>query len=73
MEIPASSDILSCSCNSVTLTFRSSLFSRYLSISLPVSSKATRRLHEWNVPGKYGPHGELFFFVITKELDTAGR
>ena len=19
---------------------------------------------EWNVPGKYGPHGELFFFLI---------
>ena len=22
---------------------------------------------EWNVPGKYGPHGELFFFQIEKE------
>ena len=22
---------------------------------------------EWNVPGKYGPHGELFFFVMQKE------
>ena len=22
---------------------------------------------EWNVPGKYGPHGELFFFQIQKE------
>ena len=22
---------------------------------------------EWNVPGKYGPHGELFFFLIQKE------
>ena len=22
---------------------------------------------EWNVPGKYGPHGEPFFFVIQKE------
>ena len=22
---------------------------------------------EWNVPGKYGPHGELFFFLIKKE------
>ena len=21
----------------------------------------------WNVPGKYGPHGELFFFLIKKE------
>ncbi len=21
----------------------------------------------WNVPGKYGPHGELFFFLLTKE------
>ena len=25
---------------------------------------------EWNVPGKYGPHGELFFFFIQKELAT---
>ena len=24
----------------------------------------------WNVPGKYGPHGELFFFLIQKELAT---
>ena len=22
---------------------------------------------EWNVPGKYGPHGELFFFLSQKE------
>ena len=22
---------------------------------------------EWNVPRKYGPHGELFFFLIEKE------
>ena len=22
---------------------------------------------EWNVPVKYGPHGELFFFLIQKE------
>ena len=22
---------------------------------------------EWNVSGKYGPHGELFFFLIQKE------
>ena len=22
---------------------------------------------EWNVPGKFGPHGELFFFQIQKE------
>ena len=21
----------------------------------------------WNVPGEYGPHGELFFFLIQKE------
>ena len=21
----------------------------------------------WNVPGKYGPHDELFFFLLTKE------
>ena len=25
---------------------------------------------EWNVPGKYGPHGELFFFLIQKEPAT---
>ena len=25
---------------------------------------------EWNVPGKYGPHGELFFFLIKKEPAT---
>ena len=22
---------------------------------------------KWNAPGKYGPHGELFFFLIQKE------
>ena len=26
-----------------------------------------RRLLIWNVPGKHGPHGELFFFLIRKE------
>ena len=25
---------------------------------------------ERNVPGKYGPHGELFFFLIQKERGT---
>ena len=25
---------------------------------------------EWNVPEKYGPHGELFFFLIQKEPAT---
>ena len=25
---------------------------------------------EWNVPGKCGPHGELFFFLIQKEPAT---
>ena len=25
---------------------------------------------EWNVPGKCEPHGELFFFLIQKELAT---
>ena len=25
---------------------------------------------EWNVPGKYGPHGELFFFLIQEEPAT---
>ena len=24
----------------------------------------------WNVPKKYGPHGELFFFLIQKEMAT---
>ena len=24
----------------------------------------------WNVLGKYGPHGELFFFLVQKELAT---
>ena len=24
----------------------------------------------WNVPGKYGPHGELFFFLIRMEPAT---
>ena len=28
----------------------------------------------WSVPGKYGPHGELFFFLIQKEAsDGAGQ
>ena len=25
---------------------------------------------EWNVPGKYGPHGELFLFLVKKEPAT---
>ena len=25
---------------------------------------------DWNVPGKYGPHGELFFFLTQKEPAT---
>ena len=25
---------------------------------------------EWNVPGKYGPQGELFYFLIQKEPAT---
>ena len=25
---------------------------------------------KWNVPAKYGPHGELFFFLIQRELAT---
>ena len=25
---------------------------------------------EWNVPGKYGPRGELFFFLMQKEPAT---
>ena len=25
---------------------------------------------EWNVPGMYGPHGELFFFLIQEESAT---
>ena len=27
----------------------------------------------WNVPEKYGPHGELFFFFIKKELVVASK
>ena len=26
---------------------------------------------EWNVSGKYGPHGELFFFLIQKDFCSA--
>ena len=26
---------------------------------------------EWNVTGKYGPHGELFFFLVQEELAIA--
>ena len=44
MEIPAPSVIPSCACNSVTLTFRSSLSSRFLCVLTAVSSKARRRL-----------------------------
>ena len=25
---------------------------------------------EWTVSGKYGPHGELFFFLFEKEMAT---
>ena len=27
----------------------------------------------WNVPGKYGPHGERFFFLIKKEQVVASN
>ena len=27
----------------------------------------------WNVPGKYGPHGELFFFLLKKEPMVLGE
>ena len=34
----------------------------------PIDSVCLRTASmEWNVPGKYGPHGELFFFLIQKE------
>ena len=34
----------------------------------PVNSVCLRTASMgWNVPGKYGPHGELFFFLIQKE------
>ena len=28
---------------------------------------------EWNVPGRYGPHSELFFFLIEKEPARTGN
>ena len=33
----------------------------------PACCVFTHSIVEWNVPGKYGPHGELFFFPIQKE------
>ena len=34
----------------------------------PVDSVCLRTASaEWNVPGRYGPHGELFFFLVKKE------
>ena len=34
----------------------------------PMDSVCLRTVSmEWNVPGKFGPHGELFFFLIQKE------
>ena len=27
----------------------------------------------WNVPGKYGPHGELFFFIMKKRQVVASN
>ena len=27
----------------------------------------------WNVPGKYGPHGQLFFFLVKKEPMVLGE
>ena len=37
----------------------------------PMDSVCLRTVSvEWNVPGKYGPHGELFFFLIQKEPAT---
>ena len=35
----------------------------------PIDSVCLRTASvEWNVPGNYGPHGDLFFFLIKKEL-----
>ena len=28
---------------------------------------------QWNVPGRYGPHGELFFYLLKKELSELVR
>ena len=40
----------------------------------PMDSVCSRTASmEWNVPGKYGPHGELFFSLIQKPGDGAGR
>ena len=36
------------------------------SVCLRTASKA------WNVPGNYGPHGELFFLQVQKELALPG-
>ena len=37
----------------------------------PMDSVFTYSIHGMNVLGKYGPHGELFCFLIQKELVTA--
>ena len=37
----------------------------------PMESVCSRTAStDWNMPGKYGPHGELFFFLIQKEPAT---
>ena len=38
------------------------------------SSVRLRRVSmRWNVPGKHGPHGELFFFLLKKEPMVLGE
>ena len=45
-----------------------------LAFLVPMDSVCLRTASmEWNVPGKYGPHGELFFFLNQKERDGAGQ
>ena len=40
---------------------------RSLALFGPVGQRLRTASTHWNVPGKYGPHGELFFFLIQKE------
>ena len=42
-------------------------FSRAVAIFLLVRQQLERTASTyWSVPGKYGPHGELFFFLLKK-------
>ena len=40
----------------------------------PMDSVCSRTASmEWNVLGKYGPHGELFFFLISEGTGDSAR